>query len=383
MEIPSRRKLFFSFLRLGVGAFGGPAMVAYIHGMAVNKFRWLDEETFRKGVALCQTLPGATAMQVAAYVGLKAKGLGGALVSFGGFGLPAFVMMLGLSALYRQFSVIPQVLAVFSGLQVAVIAIVLKATLSFGRQHLRDYRDCLVALATSLFFWLGVSPFVVILAVAASGIICFRNDMVESSRGTPGAVFHVKHVAVLLSTLFLGMLALILLDKRLFGLALLMAKVDLFAFGGGFASLPLLFHQVVEVKGWMDSKTLMDGISLGQITPGPIVITATFVGYLVSGLEGAIVATLAIFAPSFLTLVLCEPLFVMAERTTLAQRALRGILASFVGLLLFTVLKLSLSIPWSVARVTLGTAAFVALVRNVWLLYIVLGTAIVSMLLFH
>ncbi|NJD53078.1 MAG: chromate transporter [Candidatus Methanoperedens sp.] len=104
---PSITHLFTSFLRLGATSFGGPAMVAYIRKMAVEQKHWLDEETFRYGVALCQTIPGATAMQTSAYVGLRARGVAGALVSFAGFGLPAFIIMMALSALYvRTYSLL-------------------------------------------------------------------------------------------------------------------------------------------------------------------------------------------------------------------------------------------------------------------------------------
>ena len=106
-------------------------------------------------------------------------------------------------------------------------------------------------------------------------------------------------------------------DRKLYQLAALMLRIDLFAFGGGFASLPLMFHEIVNVKGWLDGKTFMDGIALGQVTPGPIVITATFVGYLVRGFPGALVATLAIFTPSFVVLVAVTPVFrPLEERKT-------------------------------------------------------------------
>jgi chromate transporter len=168
------------------------------------------------------------------------------------------------------------------------------------------------------------------------------------------------------------------LDKRLFGIAALMLKVDLFAFGGGFASLPLLLNQVVDVRGWIDSKTFMDGVALGQVTPGPIVITATFIGYMVYGLPGAIVATLGIFTPSFLILVFSEPVFNKLDKSVLFKKAIRAILASFVGLIFYTAIKFGVSVPWDVMRVTLGMTAFIALLKRVDVLYVVLGASIIS-----
>jgi len=133
--------LFSSFLRLGLTAFGGPAMVAYIKGMAVTRHKWLGKEAFEDGVVLCQSIPGATAMQTAAYVGLRAKGIAGALSTFVGFGLPAFVLMLILSFLYGTYHAVPGVISLFNGLQVVVVAIVANATFSFGKSTFKGFKD--------------------------------------------------------------------------------------------------------------------------------------------------------------------------------------------------------------------------------------------------
>ena len=130
--VPALR-LLLAFLRLGLTAFGGPAMVAYIRDMAVRKKQWLSEETFQDGTALCQSIPGATAMQTAAYVGLRAGGPLGALAAFVGFGMPAFILMVGLSAAYQAGRDLRPVLAAFHGLHVIVIAIIANAALNFGR----------------------------------------------------------------------------------------------------------------------------------------------------------------------------------------------------------------------------------------------------------
>jgi chromate transporter len=131
---------------LGATAFGGPAMVPYIGKMAVERSGWLDENTFREGVALCQTIPGATAMQTTAYVGFKVRGLAGAAVSFIGFGFPAFLLMIGLSAFYARSYTLTPVVAVFDGLQTIVVAIVANATVSFGKTSLKGFRDVFIAL---------------------------------------------------------------------------------------------------------------------------------------------------------------------------------------------------------------------------------------------
>lgn len=129
-ERPTLVRIFFCFLRLGFSAFGGPAMVEYIRTMAVKREGWLDDAAFKDGVSLCQMVPGATAMQVAAYVGLRVRGLAGAIASFTGFGFPAFVIMLIFSALYVQMTVLPALNPIFQGLRAIVVAIVAGAFLT-------------------------------------------------------------------------------------------------------------------------------------------------------------------------------------------------------------------------------------------------------------
>jgi chromate transporter len=161
-----------------------------------------------------------------------------------------------------------------------------------------------------------------------------------------------------------------------------MMRIDLFAFGGGFASLPLMLHEIVNVRGWMDNRTFMDGIALGQVTPGPIVITSTFVGYMSYGPWGAIVATIAIFTPSFLMVVAITPVFDRLKASAYFLEATKGILASFVGLLFFVTLKFALAVPWDIIRAVLVMAAFIALVKKVDILYVVLISAVFSMIIF-
>lgn len=359
-------------------------MVTYIKEMAVARNKWLDEDRFKDGLAICQTIPGATVMQTAAYVGLRAKGIRGALTSFVGFGLPAFILMLILSSLYARFHEVPGIVSLFNGLQVVVVAIVANATYSFGKSTFKNYRDVLISIASGVLFWLNVSPFIVIMGTACVGALFLRNADTEQFSGQTELIGHIAFKKLLLVILILlsVILAIYLVDLKLFRLALLMIKIDLFAFGGGFASVPLMLHEIVSVRGWMDSKTFMDGIALGQVTPGPIVITSTFVGYMLYGLTGAIVTTAAIFTPSFLMVIIITPVYDRLRTSKYFIGATKGILACFVGLLCFVAIKFGLAVPWDLARGLLGIAAFSALYRKIDILYVVLIAAVVSFLVF-
>ena len=374
--------LFLSFLRLGVTAFGGPTMVAYIGELSVKKKKWLDQETFKNGVALCQSIPGATAIQVAAYVRLKVRGVLGAAATYIGFGLPAFLFMLMLSWAYIRLGNLPWIISLFNGLQVIVVAIVANATYTFGRGTVKHYLDVVIALLSASAFWYGISPFFVILCAALLGMIVFRTTPSGNSHSTEtahGAFIKQLFIPVLILAAFMALI--LIANRGWFTLALLMMKIDLFAFGGGFASIPLMLQEVVNVRGWMDSKTFMDGIALGQITPGPIVITATFVGFLTYGLAGAIIATIAMFTPSFVLLIFGAHVFSRMQRSTLFNRATKGILASFVGLLLFVTIKFAVAVPWDILRLVVVAAAVAALLKKIDILYIVLAGALFSIFL--
>ena len=176
-----------------------------------------------------------------------------------------------------------------------------------------------------------------------------------------------------------GFALLYLMNRKLFDLTSIMARIDLFAFGGGFASVPLMYHEIASVRSWIDGPTFMNGIVLGQVTPGPIVITATFVGYLLYGPLGGLIATISVFLPSFLILVIITPYFARLRTPFYFSRAISGILCSFVGLLLTVTVDFALKIPWDLPRILLMSAAFVALLLKIDLIWIIPVRGIISL----
>ncbi len=379
---PTLGQIFFSFLRLGATAFGGPAMVAHIRVMAVQEKQWVDEDGFRKGVAFCQTIPGATAMQTSAYVGLRARGARGAAAGFIGFGLPSFLLMLVLSALYASFHSLPAVVSTCSGLQALIVALIAHAAFTFGRSYLKKWQDIVIAAVAAALFWAGLDPiFVVVLSFVLGTVLRSGERGAFVAPPTGQSSFPLKVIVLLLGLAVVGLAALFFLSRRLFELSLLMLRVDLFAFGGGFASIPIILHEVVEVRHWMDAKTFLDGIALGQVTPGPIVITATFVGFALEGVPGALVATASIFFPSFFLVLFVWPFFQHVDSLHLFRKGISGVLCSFVGLLAATSLKFGLALGWDLRRIVVAVGAFVALMLRVNLLYIVLGAVLLTLML--
>ncbi len=377
-------KLFFAFFRLGLTAFGGPAMIAYIRDLAVKKNGWVSGESFKQGVAVSQTIPGATAMQVAAYVGLRSGGPWGALAAYIGFGLPAFLLMVILAALYQSAHELAAVVSMFKGLQVIVIALVANATFNFGRSAIKIWQDIALGLGVTIFLVLHGNPIIAILASALLGLLLYQkmaSKFKDAAPASPGvSIRDFKTPILLTATLLIGMLLLFFVNRQLFDLSVVMTKVDFFAFGGGYGSVPLMFNEVVSARHWLDSKVFMDGIALGQVTPGPIVITATFVGYLMAWLPGAIVGTVSIFAPSLILLTAVVPCFDRLQGSVLFQRMMHGVLVSFVGLLLSVSIRFILAIHWDVYQFVIVILALVALRFKIDILWVVLVGSVLSIL---
>lgn len=386
---PSIGSLFISFLRLGSTAFGGPSMVDYIRRMAVEQKQWLDEDTFRNGVALCQTIPGATAMQTAAYVGLKTGGAAGAAASFIGFGLPAFFLMVILSALYGYTHNLSTVVAAFSGLQAVIVAIMANAAVSFGRAYLKTWKQVIISGIAAILFGLGLNPILVILIAALWGLALIGERQISVTSIEVGGEYlkrtphPLRPLLFLIAAALIWFILLLFVHPELFDLALLMSRIDLFAFGGGFASVPLMYHEIVSVRGWMDGKTFLNGILLGQVTPGPIVITATFAGYWLYGLIGALVATVSVFLPSFMLVVGLTPYFDRLRSLPYFNKVIGGILCSFVGLLLTVTFNFAGNIHWDLLRIVLACTALFALLIKVDILWVVFAGTVISILAFR
>jgi chromate transporter len=376
---PSLAGLFFGFLHLGLTSFGGLAMIPFIRRYAVEKRRWIDEKRFKQGVGLSQAIPGATAMQVAAYVGLNARGLPGAFAAYFGFGLPAFLLILALSAGYAGAQSMAGLQGLFAGLKSLVVALILSAAVDCSERYAQTGLDKLLALVAAFWLGFGGNPILAVLVIMAGCAVSARfvagappSAPAASNAGWRPSRGYWLGLAAMLVLLIAALAAFHLFSARLYELAVLMLRVDLFAFGGGYVSVPFMLHEVVNARGWLTLDAFMDGIALGQITPGPIVMTAAFVGYLLSGLSGALVATVYVFAPSFFLLTALAGFVSRLLGSAALQRALHGSLATLVGLLAATAAQFILGAQWRLDTGFLALAAFVALRVGVGLMWVVL-----------
>jgi chromate transporter len=236
----------------------------------------------------------------------------------------------------------------------------------------------IATLAAVLFAW-QASPFLVI--VLAGLLAALIVPAASTAKGFPLTRTPMPRttttVLIIMAAAALAFLALWFVQRQMFDLAATMFRIDLFAFGGGFSSVPLMFHEAVEVRHWLDGPTLLNGIVLGQVTPGPIVITATFIGYILAGPVGGAVASMGVFLPSFLMLVATEPYFDRLRRKPQFHKVITGILCSFVGLLLTVTARFAQGVIWDWRHLLLAAGVFIALRLKVSLLWVILiGTGL-------
>jgi len=374
----SLQTLFKAFLRVGLTAFGGPAMIPHIRRLVLDKHAWISERDFRLGMAVCQVLPGATVMQLAAYVGFRTRGLAGALAAFAGFGLPAFALITLLSAWYFKYQDTGGLLSAFAGLKVVVVAVIAHACVEFVRKYTTSIQDTLIGIGAACGILLQVHPALLVAAAMLLGVAIHKDDAVP---GKPVPVAAPccgnRPLGRLLGGLCLVVFLVALCSSSLLEVMLRMMRVDVFAFGGGFAALPMMLHEVVHVAGWLTEKTFLDGIALGQVTPGPIVITSAFVGYAVQGLAGAVVAAVGIFSPSLLVLVWAVPHCDRLLGSRHFRKAMHASLATLGGLMAATAVTLVRAVEWNAAGAALCAAVLAALMAKVDVVWVVFaGTAL-------
>jgi len=383
--------LFTRFLGLGATAYGGPAMISQIKETAVNKNGWIKEGEFMRGVALCQLIPGATMVQIVTYIGYRMRGIWGALTAAVAFVLPAFIAILILSAIYFKFHTLWFIQALFKGLGAIVVALIFNACITFGRPILRDWKVILIAVLSFVAFFFQVN-FVLIFVFAAAAGLLLRPKTPQSKAAAAGsapggAPFEAKKrgyliIISLAAFICLALALSYLVDPKIASVSLNLSKIGALAFGGGFTAIPLIQYEMVDRFQWLSTKEFLDGIALGQVTPGPILITATFVGYKISGLLGAFMATLGVFSPSFFILVLLIPYHDRLRGVEKVRMMEQGVLGSFIGMLALVLFNFGKASLVDIPRILMAAAAFFAIYKKIDLPYILLAGGLLSILVY-
>jgi len=302
-----------------------------------------------------------------AYVGYKLRGVLGATLATIGFILPSFVLMSVLSAIYFAAGSLPWVHALFVGLEALVVGVLFNVTLEMGDRNIRQRSQAVIMLLAFGALLFKVNAIVIVLVALVLGAWLIRPAAGKNTAaGQPTPKLEPVSMKRWIGT---GVVVVVILAVVAFswslkseigGLALSLFKIGSVAFGNGSAIIPLIQYEAVDLHHWMSLSQFADGIALGQITPGPFLITATFIGYKLAGFWGGLLATFAIFSPSFaMTLVFTE-IFARIRNLKAVRGALAGVMASFVGLLAVVLLQLGGVALTGPAAFTLAGAAFVA-----------------------
>ncbi len=323
------RELVRYYLRLGLLGFGGPvALVGQMERELVGDKQWLTKDEMREGIAVCQSLPGPLAIQVGIWISYIRGGFWGAWAGGWAFILPNFVIVAALGALYVRFEGLPAVAAIFYGVSPAVIALILHSCYRLTKLGMKDWLEW--ALAAAAF---GITVAVqteVALVFIGCGIVglLYYGSLVRGRRtaSTTSLMIGMPLLAIGSAPGSLGTM----LGKLL----MFFLKAGSLTFGSGLVIVPFLEKGLVQQTGWLNEREFLVAVAMGMISPGPVVITATFVGYLVAGFWGSLVATIGIFLPSFLLILIVAPILVRYRTNPNVQGFIKGAYAAAIGTIL-------------------------------------------------
>jgi chromate transporter len=320
-ELGRIKELVRYFLRLGLVGFGGPvALVGQMERELVMERAWLTKEEMREVIAVCQSLPGPLAIQVGIFISYLRGGFWGAWAGGWSFILPNFLIVAALGALYVHFGALQPVTAIFYGVSPVVIALILHSCYRLAKLGMEDYLQW--GIAGACFLVTVVLKAEVALLFIAAGVLGVLYYGTLWRRPPTAALLVVVPVAPVTNAAILGKLLVFFL------------KAGALTFGSGLVIVPFLQQGVVQEHGWLGEREFLVAVAIGMISPGPVVITATFVGYLVAGFWGAVAATVGIFLPSFLLILIAAPILRRHRGNRNVQGFVKGAYAAAIGTIL-------------------------------------------------
>ena len=346
------RELVRYYLRLGLLGFGGPvALVGQMERELVGDKKWLTKDEMREGIAVCQSLPGPLAIQVGIWISYIRGGFWGAWAGGWAFILPNFVIVVALGALYVRFEGLPAVAAIFYGVSPAVIALILHSCYRLTKLGMKDWLEWALA-AAAFGITVAVQTEVALVFIGCGIVGLLYYGSLVRGRKTAST-----------TSLMIGMPLLAIgsapgsLGTMLGKLLTFFLKAGSLTFGSGLVIVPFLEKGLVQQTGWLNEREFLVAVAMGMISPGPVVITATFVGYLVAGFWGSLVATIGIFLPSFLLILIVAPILVRYRTNPNVQGFIKGAYAAAIGTILGACVllgKIAIG-DWLTALIALGS----------------------------
>ena len=360
------KEIVSGFLKLGATAYGGPAIYGILQAELQEKRQWVSKERFVEGVSLANLIPGATMTQLCMFLGYARGGFWGGLLAGLCFVLPAFGIMLVLTVVYAHLGATPIMRGGLYGLGPVVLGIFVVAVYRLSRSELSTLRQVMIALtaaAAVTFSSLGIAS--TLLLAAGVGILFFHSLRA-------GALILAVVTALLASVNFGPWVSLSLLGPAaqtttypdLSEITVFFSKIGALTFGGGLTIIALIQEQAVDQYHWLTHQEFIDGLALGQFTPGPMIIVAAYVGYKVAGLAGAALAAAAIFLPSFVITLPILPVYERVRKLEWTTAAMKGIGPAVIGILAVKLVQMAPHALPDSAAVAILIATVIALLMS-------------------
>jgi len=371
------RELAALFVRMGFTAFGGPAAhIAMMEEEVVARRRWFTHEEFLDMLGVTNLIPGPNSTEMALHIGYRRGGLKGLVVAGVSFILPAMLVTLAFAAVYTAYGAVPELGTIMRGVRAAIIAVILGAVSRLGKPLLRNPFQVAAGTAVAVLSILRIDALVLLFIAGAAGIVWKEREKIRRIAAAlvplPAALLTVR------AALLPGASPLPSAPEgaTLAGLGLFFLKIGSILYGGGYVLVAFLQQGLVEGRGWLTQSRLLDAIAVGQFTPGPILSTATFIGYTLFGVPGAIVSTGAIFLPSFVFVTAVGPFVPKLRKSEAMKGFLDGVNAGALGLMAGVCVTLGIATLTGAAAICIFVAAAVVVFRwRVNAAWIVVGAA--------
>lgn len=339
------------FFRLGATAFGGPAAhIAMMDDEIVKRRKWLDRQEFLDLLGATNLIPGPNSTEMSIHLGYRRAGWPGLVVGGVCFILPAFTIVLALAYVYQRFGTLPQATWLLYGVKPVILAIVAQALWGLGRTAIKDWGTGLAAAAVVVGSLLGLNEILLLFGLGLAVMLVRQKVSAAFLPIWPLAAADPAAAAAAVS-------------PTLTGLTLFFLKVGSVLYGSGYVLLAFLQADLVDRWGWLTSQQLLDAVAVGQFTPGPVFTTATFIGYLIGGWQGGVLATIGIFLPAFLFVGLLTPLVTRLRRSKWLSGFLDGVNAASLGLMAAVTVTLTRTALVDWLTVALAAVALAVLLR--------------------
>ena len=354
------------FLKLGFIAFGGPAAhIAMMEEEAVRRRHWLSREKFLDLLGAANMIPGPSSTELAIYIGYVQAGWLGLVLAGVCFILPASIIVTAIAWVYVQYGSLPQVVSILYGVKPVVIAIILQALWNLGRSAVKTKYLLVVGVGGLILSALGINP---ILTIFGIGSVTGLGQWFSSVRKKRASLLSLclLFLVPLLAYLVESGAAIIEPSSTAFGLwplFLVFLKMGSVVFGSGYVLLAFLRAELVVHLHWITDSQLLDAIIVGQVTPGPVFTTATFIGFLLAGPIGGLVATVGIFLPAFIAVAISGPLIPRIRSSPIAGAFLDGVIVASIALMVFVTYELAIAALVDVVTVSIAIVSFLLLIR--------------------